>query len=81
MRAFTVNTKVALPTEAPFLPGYTVVVANFSATAETLQSGETLNGAYDTIAVVPASSAVEVVLNKPFVQIEDGSGILVLLAN
>ena len=81
MRALVVTaTPAALPNVAPFLPGYTVVVVNATGTEENLQSADAIGGNYTTIATVPAGQAVEVTLDKPFVQL-DSAGSLILLGN
>jgi hypothetical protein len=81
MRCLVVTeTPAALPGTAPFVPNHTVVALNATATEEILQSADLVGGTYATIATVPAGRAVEVVLNKPFVQLAS-AGFLVLLGN
>lgn len=64
----------------PFIENYTVVALNATATEELLQSSDTVGGTYATIATVPAGTAMEVTLNKPFLQLAS-AGFLILLAN
>jgi hypothetical protein len=70
----------ALPDVVPFMPNYSVVVLNASATAEILESADAIAGTYATLATVGAGQAVQVVLNKPFVRLAS-AGFLVLLGN
>lgn len=81
MRSLVVtDTAQALPNVAPFMPSYTVVALNATGSEEVLQSADTENGSYSTIATVPAGQAVEVTLDKPWVKLAD-AGSLILLGN
>lgn len=68
-------------TLVPFVPNNTVVVINMSAAQNTLQSSDSASGPFNTIAVIPALTGVEVVLDKRYLAIEDGAGNFVIIQN
>jgi hypothetical protein len=82
MRSLVVTNveSVDLTGNRPFGPNHTVVALNATGTAEVLQSADVSGGSFATIATIPAGEAVEVVINRPFLQLVD-AGTIVLLAN
>jgi len=70
-----------LGTEVPFLPNNTVVAVNLGTNADTLQFGDAEAGPFDTAAVIPAGTAVEVEIVGRYAAIENGAGFIILLGN
>jgi type 1 fimbria pilin len=73
---------------SPFLPGYTVVAANPTASAVTLQLGDASTGPFATAkqpngtnAVIPAGGSIEVQLTARYAAIENGVGQIQLFQN
>ena len=69
---------------SPFGPSAKVSVLNTAAAANTLQESDASTGPFTTIpgaAAIPAAQAVDVVISKRYVAIEDGSGSFVLFQN
>lgn len=75
------NTVTDLGTLVPFVANNSAVVINMTNAANTLQSGDSAAGPFNTIAVIPALTAVEVVLNKRYLAIEDGAGNFIVIQN
>lgn len=73
-----------LGTLAPFFPGSTLTVLEVAGAVNTLQESDAATGPFSTIpgaAAVAANGAVDVVISKRYVAIEDGSGKFVILGN
>ena len=80
MRAKVVTNTAQQLIDPPFCPNYTVVALNATGTEVTLQSADSQNGTYATLATVQPGEAVEVVINRPWVRLS-ATGSLVLLCD
>lgn len=70
-----------LGTTAPFLPGYTAVALNPTASAVTLQLGDASTGPFNTAVVLPAGSAKEFQITARYAAIENGVGQVQITGN
>lgn len=78
------NTATDLGVKDPFTRGATVTVLNTGASADTLQESDASTGPFSTIpgaASIAAGTAVDVVISKRYVAIENGAGNFVLFGN
>lgn len=78
MRTVTITNTAQELTEVPFLPGYTVVLVNASASDEIVQTSDALAGVYATLATVAAGTSQEVTLDNPFIKLASAGNVVML---